>query len=803
MPRGEWSVPRLYKKNSQRSVTEARKGNRNSWSLRSDKHRSDSMNMDVIRLRGRFLLGLLILCGSGLILIFMRTGEGEVFALDGASSISTQGDPTVAAEARTSPATPVAAGTLEPPPVELVGSTRKDVGGLASTPVNPLKAGQVRVQVVDHEGLPVRSAKVRMFKSSTKVLAQPSRLIGDPGASRYAGYTDANGEVVINVNRAGKWIAWAGTARTFFERSAPLELESGGSAVCERLVLMPIPDNQRMEGLVLAPDGSPVRRPAVSLYTERDGELSVVSAMTTAVDGEFVLRSELPIFSGPDERKLLVARDHDKQLRACTSDVARFGQHDLRLQLSPPQMIAVHIWGDGRVVNYACKVTLEVERLGHWSAIQSWKPSYRETIKPIAFLQPAETFRLKVSARDFHAEEFGPFEPDVAPLQLRLDLETLARVQGRVLAMGKPLSGATVKIDGHQWGGGSTDSDGRYSITCGREGARAVNVSHPRLGALDPDIVEIPRTGVVDASFSYAGMATLSGVVLLEKNERTEAGSKVLWLYHQSQKQSSSIPIAIDGSIAATPLAAGTWIASLNNPVHSHSPEFASDMQTGEVRIVRQSDAQSGTIKFEIEEGAKQEITFDFREAPKCILKGRLRLDYRREWGSIAMCGNGLSSPFVRLEESDGSFPVGQSGLVSVGFELAAREPGSYSLSGMLKVGAYDELFISKELELKPGENRVDMDLQAGRLRMQMSPRDPAAARKLVVEWRDNSGLLVVCSTNSGSMSSDCDATSVVPPGRVEIYWKEEDQKRRMIGIADVGPDEEVLVVLDHPQPPE
>lgn len=312
-----------------------------------------------------------------------------------------------------------------------------DLGDIALEP-----GGAIRGRLVDESG---RAVSGGVVYAADPVLVEEEdrvRLAGpDRGQRRPRAESDTSGSFLFPGLRTGAHRLYAGADGRLWTVTDPVEVAAGGTKDAGALVLEPIPAEELITGTVRRPDGTPAAGAAVA-YEMRAGQRE--GSVRADESGRFTFHP-----AGPGEVEF-VARDPGGEFGMSAVAVASRGTEELVLELGPRREIVLTIVDDeGEPVAAASVMPFFTDRDAYADGGrpipgEDWTHSDDAGIARVEV--PQQEFTLSASHRGYAAERHGPFHPEDAPEEVRVVLVRDPILEGRVLAYGEPVEGATVKV---------------------------------------------------------------------------------------------------------------------------------------------------------------------------------------------------------------------------------------------------------------------------------------------------------------------------------------------------------------------
>jgi len=335
-------------------------------------------------------------------------------------------------------------------------------------------------RVVDGEKRGIEGANVQTTAATlTEFDARWARFHGPGGDRGPTAVSASDGAFRIEGMEPGFVRVWASAEGTAYSFSPPIEIRAGEESPEVLLVLEPLAPEDRIEGIVLSPDGAPVAR--ANLQYEYHTENMGGSGSAQADE-----RGRFRLVLYPRAPRTLRASDPvDRWTDAVSKDVPP-GTLDAVLQLSEPRWIEVSVRdAAGESIERFGARTYPSE-----TAHQVGSESGERHEGGVARLRvPPEPFVVCVFAKDFEESDQGPFDRESAPASLECSLRPLPGVSGRAFGAGEPLphaklalhrlagpgtrierNGFPVRIHPTPSAEGEADAEGRFRLTLREDG---------------------------------------------------------------------------------------------------------------------------------------------------------------------------------------------------------------------------------------------------------------------------------------------------------------------------------------------
>ncbi len=354
-----------------------------------------------------------------------------------------------------------------------------------------------------------------------RVLADSGVLNKDPEEARYRG-PNSNVSRVLGISEddgsfelTGVEVAesvrvWARTRAGLWATTESVGLAAGGVADVGQLVLVEVPAERRVDGVVLAPDGAPFAGARVSYFTPGGAWEGEVEADE---------RGGFTVLARDDSAMQLVARDEGGEFGRSALVVARQGESaTLRLQVR--RSIAATVADQTGEPVFDAHLLVVVDD-GSGLEGGGWRPPHgvrwvsTDAAGRAELEVPGRAFAISVKKAGHGEIRVGPFEADAAPRALGIELPKGPELRGRVLAYGRPVQGAEVAVakwrevlsmtDGFPnrfWVGNRprviTDAEGRFSLAVEQDWLMLPVVAQAEGLAAGEVILPMPKSGDVN-----------------------------------------------------------------------------------------------------------------------------------------------------------------------------------------------------------------------------------------------------------------------------------------------------------------
>lgn len=548
---------------------------------------------------------------------------------------------------------------------------------------------------------------------------------------------------------------------------APSPEPSTGRAAVEARPSAPPPRAPAIRGRVLGPDGEPYARGEVRFAWVRRGRAELVRTKTRA-DGGFELFPPDPEARGD----LLATAAGHAHAPVARLDVAA-GVEELELRLAPRRTFELRLHDqDGHA--------LEPSELSfHWILAGVTREDDEQALGKLRWAVPPVPFRIHLHDAGLVEEWLGPFDPaEVGPAEvnavLALGVQRRPFVQGAVFAGGRPVAGAEVRLEAV-----ATDPEGarmRYFPSPARTDARGeFRIRMDVLGAFRARAFH-PEGGLGrGGEWTVVPGRDLAGLVLeLTEPPGAIAGRVVLPAGRAPEEVALRIgertrTLGAEGSFTLPGLEPGRHVlrAVQGNPGAARDAwAWASDAPLAWL-------AHDTALAVEVRPGETSAVLLDLVAPPPVRLVGRIELG--TEVSDATGFGN-FEPQGVRFTDAAGKRDEGRARLRSGGtFAAGFADPGARRLRvELLLEPSLASWSVSDELALAPADNRWDLVLVPGKLRLVL---DDALSERLelapppVLRWSDG-GLAIEVGAPIGGLARATPGAllyEAVPPGRVRF----------------------------------
>jgi len=515
-----------------------------------------------------------------------------------------------------------------------------------------------------------------------------------------------------------------------------------------RVVLPRLKENEGIEGVVTAPDGSPAADYEFRVEFGGPAITGSVPARTDA-QGRFHLETlDQTTYS-------VIVDDPGRGWTSARVGGLLPGRRDVVLAAKTSRTVGIDARGaDGeRVAAFSFQVSIVGGPFGRSAANDGQATAER----PARVFVPGGPFSLTVTAPGFAATTAENIDPDRVDDPIVVALTPLPRWRGVVRAASRPVAGARVSLhraldagearftrgfpltrDATKSATAVTDAQGAFDVTIREAGRYLVRaeadgfvVGESAVVAIEPatggdlPVVELGRGGVLDGTVKTGGTRGPEGLLV----GAARGDGDVL-----------AAKVGADGRYRFDHVAAGPWIVRVIDEV----PPVGTT-------ICMKSDAPI-EWSCEVREGETTRRDLGVGAGAACVVRGRLTTAGGREWFV------GIAYPDLsRGSTDDKSVEVAADG----SFEIATERVGDYWLMFMT-AGLEARVYVP--VRLAAGERRVDLALEVGAVEV-VAPAEKSRASRNAV-WTGADGTFGI---SNPRRDDDRVVFPVVPVGRVRI----------------------------------
>ncbi len=691
-----------------------------------------------------------------------------------------------------------------------------DLGDLVLGP-----AGAVLGLVLDEAGMPVPDARVTCTPADLHELDVERMKDSGPRSARFEGWTSSvstqsaeDGSFRIDGVPVGMIRVWAGTKTTFHSCTEPFELPPAAEITGLVLVLESRPIEDRIEGVVLYPDGTPFPRAKVRVLYKTPS-YSGSSRFSTDEEGRFLYM--LKDYKLTEEGAHSVeAYDREGRYLPVKVENVLPGTLDLVLQLTALRsLIFLSVRDEDGQFPAACEVKVYLEKMVRRSADDGFSGFYDRADKTYSFrsadfadtpeaelIRPDEDFWISVTAEGFQTVELGPYDPRLAPERLEAILLSLPGIKGRILAGAQPVEGARVSLHkpitgsleysvngfvcrsvGDATASAKTDEEGRFCLWLGKSGTfylRAEAVEHApfEMGPLYFD-----NTGKRD---DLEIALTRGGAI--EGTVRTMADCKPDEI-HVAISRGDGFPVSrrvgADGRYRFERLTPGYWQVEKSDEDRAGQRSYS----------ISSSHADSGGEEPEwscfVEDGKTTIFDLDLTRDSTCPLSGIFSIDgsIPARWRADIIKTGPLRFDRNRTVLS----PDGR-------FALEGHEPGTYDLRINGYLGAGVRVLVEDVVDLSFAGTSWIYQLSSGKVEIHGAHPAEAGRTDYRLTWRASGNLVMTL-----YFEPDSDGYALIPvapSGKAEIVRSVRDtetgrSEKEVLSEVDVLVGQTATVRLD------
>jgi len=599
--------------------------------------------------------------------------------------------------------------------------------------------GAVSGRVVDERGVPLAGARLSLGSLDAPYPRLELLRLEVAGDSVPACTSESDGRFFLRGVPAGMVRVWAHAEGRLASYTPPLEVRAGQESTGVELTLVPLAPENRLHGIVLAPDGTGVPHAELEFRHAMDGGDSVRSGSTTAdAEGRFEFR--LP----PDTLSWVTASDPAGRYGPASASELANGAQELVLTLREVRRVELVVTGRGAepVETFA----LELLSAGGETRLGGLARGEHAEGRAL-FVLPEQPFLARVHAAGHRTRELGPLEPGRVGAELACALEPVVGLAGVVTRAGAPVAGVRVRlleevsVDTELTARGYrlvlwpeardeavSDAEGRFLLTPPAAGGYFVRAeplgSAPtvvgpvavgdELGGPPLELV-LGEGGAIEGRVKLARGADPEGAIVgLTRGDGDERTQRV----------------GSDGRFRFEALVPGPWrvelcSAELFGPIRGISSTRNPRVEPFELDancVVREGE----TTYVDVGDEAGDALTFE----------GTLTLDERPAVGWSAHLG-----PAGKLDlEGEGWTPLDSDGH----FTLRARAPGAYRLTLRRQGGEFQEQSVFEDLELTGSDAPWERALNTGKLQLAGVGWDGEGPPPAVHLWRGSGQLFAL-----------------------------------------------------------
>lgn len=549
--------------------------------------------------------------------------------------------------------------------------------------------------------------------------------------------TRAGGQFFLEGAPPGPMRVWAHAEGYLAAFSATIDLVAGQESYGLDLVLEPIPETNRVTGIVLDPGDAAVPGARIEYRHASRSTGSTTSGEEVADESgrfEFLLP--------PDAELWLTAHDPHDRLAPASVSAVRTGSGEVVLRLAAAEPFALRVVDEaGRPVErYAAALRSPDGELTHASADLGPHEDGRASLR-----RPSVLFEVRVVAPGFDVARVGPLDPRRVEQPLVVVLAPVPGLTGHVWLGDVPAVGVEVELaplhppgthverDGFATLLGEsidrtvTEGDGSFLLTPREAGRYVVRAERAGLAPAVSAPIELgPSLSSAPVQLELSPGGSIEGHVI--RLDGADPSGTIVGL-SRGDGHDRTVRVGPDGAYRFEHLVPGPWLLV----------ERAEEIRPGTTTVSSRTGGRTREIPFncEVHEGHTTQHDLRIGERAACVLGGRLTIDGRGAQGWNA----GLVDPDLFFaDEAGASVALGEDG----GFVVTASEPGRRRL--VLSNGEEDSAqFFLDLVDLRLGDQSWQHDLATGALEVEGVPAwDGGGAPPLVHLWSDVAGKTVV-----------------------------------------------------------
>ncbi len=323
-------------------------------------------------------------------------------------------------------------------------------------------AGALSGRVVDTQGVPVFAARVYCTDRSLDDmdLAKARQRGFITGDNVFTDRSKGDGSFRVCRIPLGSFRVWAGNNSFYYSHSEPIEIRAGEEVFAVEIMLDSRPAKERIECLVLTPEGIPDPFAKIKISHEHS---SGGGSSTSDVDADgrfrYLVKYDVP-------HSIEAWNANGKYERARVDDVLP-GTLNLVIQFEALRgNLRLHVRDEkGELLDsFTAEILLHDSEYASESEIHSTmgyspkhnedrrysrKEFFREELDSDGIAElaaPQNAIMVRIGAEDYKYSEFGPYEGGLFPDPLQVVLHPAPGIRGRVLADGKPAAGVRVCV---------------------------------------------------------------------------------------------------------------------------------------------------------------------------------------------------------------------------------------------------------------------------------------------------------------------------------------------------------------------
>jgi hypothetical protein len=641
------------------------------------------------------------------------------------------------------------------------------------------------------DGRPVENANVLVEKPDFVSDPEDSRRFGPSTGPCPHATSSGSGAFRVDGVAAGAPVrVWVGHAGMRWAFSAPIEIAPGEVKGGLEFSLEALAKEDVIEGIVLAPDGSPIPGAEIAcMYCSRNQSGS--SRAYAGPDGQFQIRLIQVV-----PYDLRVA-DVQSRWPAISALQVAPGTRDLELRFAPARTVELVVREKDGAPIERYRVSLQtVDRYRMLAtAAEEDHPGGKSPL-----VLPSEPFRLRVVARGHAQSDLEPIDPAAMPASFEVRLERQAGLRGRVTAHGQPVEGAKLElhkvadekttIEHNQFlsrlypsveDSSRSAADGAFqldprekttlSIVCTADGYA--------LAELSPLEVD-PRVGMDGLEIALVKGGSIEGRVILPPG-KDPAG--IIVAIDRYDARPFTQRVGPDGRFSFAGLTPGPW------RVKRVKAEVVRG-EDGGTAIGGSNGRQEYPSDCVVADGEVTHRDLDLSDDRPCVLVGLVTENGRAATGWTA-------TVWPAANISTGELPGGA--VDSEGrLRVEIREPGEYFVQLRTPAeGAGQGMFQTPPAMIVRGENSLPLDLRLGRIEGQGAAT--SESNQITYGWRDPSGL-----TYYATIEIDASGKFELPHvpagrGEIERLVRGDDKAWRSVGKNSVEVPAGGIAVVEAP----
>ena len=537
-----------------------------------------------------------------------------------------------------------------------------------------------------------------------------------------------------------------------------------------------------LTGVVYSPDGTPKREASVRFVFDDRGQREIVSGRTDPA-GRFSL--SVP---GPEVSGALLGCSLDLAYRSTAIEGISSRTPDVELWLGEPRYLRVDVRDPEGI---------PIERAGAmfaWSIagfeLRDWRPGWGKIGEPLTWELPSTPFFVTAQARGHRQMTLGPLEPQEVGRELRIRLQRLPRLRGRVTHDGEPVVGASVSSRRESPPRGLslndagpnlgwwqrfavTDAMGEFDEAWHQEGdfefrAWSDALGEGTFGAVSLDLDSKPANLKIEI---VRAPGTVRGTVLLPPRGKVHQ----IWL--MTSKSPGYRSLAPDGSFVLPDLPSGRDTIRMLKRLEV--PRRSTDAPADHDEWVQISDgptrapdwlAIEPTWDVEVVSGRTVEVDLDLTAPMPCRLEGQVLLNGRPP-PPVPRLRRLMSEgpPRAALDRGDEYDYVSRTELGSGGSFTLQAQPGTYRLRIEVPTSRESHWIVHDRLELGIGVHRWELEVSTGSLHVLPRESDGKVLPfSGTARWRGGGELRVFPKARRDERTRTV-VYPFVPAGRVEL----------------------------------